>query len=192
MIPIPRQMAATNWEFLTVAVSFLSFFHSCDFFAVAFCWSPEEIDPAFLLQNRTYTHMPTYQPLICECECVYAIDASSAWFFIANCYSFVFASSTLYRIIMLRLVLRFSFVGFSQRVASRPLCLSLLLIENVCVCVGCISIRMFFLCFFVDWSRQIRCSIAIQAQCTLFFDAINTHMYTLDLDSNSNSISFYI
>lgn len=76
------------------------------------------------------TKSPTYQPLICECECVYAIDASSAWFFIANCYSFVFASSTLYRIIMLRLVLRFSLLDLRSGwllFPSRPLSLSALL-----------------------------------------------------------------
>lgn len=54
---------------------------------------------------------------VCVCVCVLCMLLMVVLlFFIANCYSFVFASSTLYRIIMLRMVLWFSFFGISQRV----------------------------------------------------------------------------
>lgn len=99
-------MAITNWEFLTVAfILFRSFFFFC---------TPQKKNLApqfFSLQNHTHTHHfckcehpDNSHRYVCHTVCsVYCGTCASAlyfvFFFIANCCSFVFASSTLYRII---------------------------------------------------------------------------------------------
>lgn len=51
------------------------------FFAVSFCWSPEEIDPVYLLQNRTHTDIPAIDMCVCLCVWYWCCSCSACFFY---------------------------------------------------------------------------------------------------------------